>query len=55
MALLSFATSVFWVSPLVPWATTIATVAPSILFWNRLMSAETQEEPVKARAAAASA
>ena len=55
MALLSFATSVFWVSPLVPWATTIATVAPSILFWNRLMSAETQEEPVKSRAAAASA
>jgi hypothetical protein len=55
MALLSFATSIFWVSPVVPWAMTVATVAPSILFWNRLVSAGTQEEPVKARAAAASA
>jgi hypothetical protein len=55
MAVLSFATSIFWVSPVVPWAMTVATVAPSILFWNRLVSAETQEEPVKARAVAASA
>jgi hypothetical protein len=55
MALLSFATSIFWVSPVVPWAMTVATVAPSILFWNRLMRAGTQEEPVKVRAAVATA
>jgi hypothetical protein len=55
MAVLSFATSIFWVSPVVPWTMTVATVAPSILFWNRLTSAGTREEPAKARAAAASA
>jgi hypothetical protein len=55
MAVLSFTVSIFWISPILPWAAIAATVAPSILFWNRLMSAEMQPEPVKARAVAASA
>jgi hypothetical protein len=55
LALLSFSTKIFWSSPVVPWAMIVATVAPSILFWNRLASAGTQDEPVRARAATASA
>jgi hypothetical protein len=54
LALLSFSTTIFWSSPVVPWAMTVATVAPSILLWNRLVPAGTQEEPVRARAASAS-
>ena len=55
MAVLSFTVSIFWISPILPWAAIVATVVPSILFWNRLMAAETQPEPVQARAVAASA
>jgi hypothetical protein len=55
MAVLSFSVGIFWISPILPWAMTVATVAPTILFWNRLMSAEPQAAPVKSRAAAATA
>ncbi len=55
MALLSFTTSIFWISPVLPWAMIVATVAPTILLWNRLTSAEPLEEPVKVRAASATA
>ena len=55
MAVLSFTVSIFWISPILPWAAIVATVVPSILFWNRLMAAETQPAPLKARAVAASA
>jgi hypothetical protein len=55
MALLSFITSIFWITPVLPWAMIVATVAPSIVLWNRLMSAEPQEEPAKARFASATA
>ena len=55
LALLSFSVSIFWISPVLPWAMVVATVAPSILFWNRLMAAGTQEEPAKVRAASATA
>lgn len=55
MAVLSFSVGVFWVSPVLPWAIIVATVAPTILFWNRLTSAEMQEQPAKSRAAAATA
>jgi hypothetical protein len=55
MAVLSFTVSIFWISPILPWAAIVATVVPSILFWNRLMAAETHPEPVQARAVAASA
>jgi hypothetical protein len=53
--LLSFTTRFFWSSPVVPWAMVVATVAPSILLWNRLVSAGTQDEPMCSRAASASA
>ncbi len=53
MAVLSFSVGIFWVSPVLPWAMIVATVAPTIWFWNRLMRAGTQEQPVKARAASA--
>ena len=55
MAVLSFTVSIFWISPILPWAAIVATVVPSILFWNRLMAAETHPEPVQTRAVAASA
>jgi len=53
LALLSFTTTVFWILPVLPWAMIVATVGPSIVFWNRLVSAGIQERPVKAGAAAA--
>src|SRR5580698_4350108 len=55
MALLSFSVSIFWITPILPWAMIVATVAPTILLWNRLMSAGTQEEPIRVRAASATA
>jgi len=55
LALLSFSTRIFWISPVVPWAMVVATIAPSILLWNRLVSCGTQDEPVRTRAASASA
>ena len=54
LALLSFSTTIFWTSPALPWAMIVATVAPSILLWNRLVPSGIQEEPVRARAASAS-
>jgi len=54
LALLSFTTTIFWTSPVLPWTMIVATVAPSILLWHRLVPAGTQEEPVRARAASAS-
>ena len=54
LALLSFSTTIFWTSPALPWAMIVATVAPSISLWNRLVSSGIQEEPVRARAASAS-
>lgn len=55
MALLSFTTSIFWISPVLPWVMIVATVAPTIVLWNRLMSVEPQQEPVNVRAASATA
>lgn len=55
LALLSFSVSIFWASPVLPWAMIVATVAPSIVFWDRLMAAGEQEEPVRTRAASATA
>jgi len=55
LAMLSFSSGIFWISAVVPWAMVIATVGASILFWNRLVAAGTQEQPVKVRAAAATA
>ena len=55
LALLSFAPSLFWISPLLPWAMVVATVVPSIVLWRRLLGAGTEEHPVTARAAAVTA
>ncbi|HEY3972593.1 MAG TPA: phosphatase PAP2 family protein [Candidatus Sulfotelmatobacter sp.] len=53
LALLSFSTRLFWISPVLPWAMILATVGPSILLWNRLIEAGTEELPVRSRGAAA--
>jgi hypothetical protein len=55
LALLSFSTTIFWSSPVVPWTMMVFTVVPSIFLWNRLMSAGSQQEPVRVRAASAGA
>jgi len=55
LALLSFSTAVFWSSPIVPWAMVIATVTSSVILWHRLVAATTEEQPLKVRAAAATA
>jgi hypothetical protein len=55
LALLSFSTNVFWMSPVVPWFMIAATVLPSIFFWHRLMNPEVQEKLITAKAAVASA
>src|SRR5260370_30132630 len=53
LALLSFSVSIFWISPVLPWAMIVATVAPSIVFWNQLMRAgeqeKDQEEPLRSQ------
>jgi hypothetical protein len=55
LALLSFSTGIFWISPIIPWAMILATVSASIVLWHRLLAAGTQEEPVRVRAATATA
>jgi hypothetical protein len=55
LALLSFSTRIFWSSPAVPWAMIVATIAPSVVLWNRLMRADTTEQSVPVRASAAHA
>lgn len=55
LALLSYAVRIFWISPVLPWAAIVATVAPSIYLWNRLMSASRKERPAPVLAAAACA
>jgi PAP2 superfamily len=54
MMLLSYATSFFWISPLIPWAMVAGTVAASIFFWHRLLVAKTPQ-PLPARAMGAAA
>jgi hypothetical protein len=39
LALLSFATRIFWISPLMPWAMIVATIPSSVLLWHRLLRA----------------
>jgi len=55
LALLSFSSRLFWMSPVVPWAMIVATVGSSIFLWHRLLRAGMAEEPVLARSAVASA
>lgn len=37
LSLLSFATKLFWVSPVLPWAMIGGTIAPSVFLWHRLL------------------
>ena len=55
LALLSFSIKLFWISPALPWAMIVATVAPSIVLWNRLLRAGSADQPVPSKAATASA
>ena len=55
LALLSFSSTIFWTSPVLPWAMIVATVGPAVFLWHRLMQAGKQEQPVPARAVAATA
>jgi hypothetical protein len=56
LALLSFTTRFFWSSPVVPWAMIVATIAPSVFLWHRLLAVlEQEQQPIRARAAAATA
>lgn len=55
LALLSFSTGFFWISPFIPWTMIVATVAPSIFLWHRLLEAGTPEQTVRPLAAAATA
>jgi hypothetical protein len=48
MALISFATPLLWISPVIPWAMVIATVSVSSLVMHRLQNAEFTNEPVQA-------
>jgi hypothetical protein len=55
LAMLSFATGIFWSSPAVPWVMVVATVSASVLFWQRLLRAEMPVQTVRSRTAAAGA
>jgi len=58
MGMVSFATAVFWISPLVPWLAVLATIGISSLLAHRLQSAEMaldrgqSELPTRARSVA---
>ena len=55
LALLSYATRLLWISPLVPWAMIIATVSSSVFCLHRLLRARPSELPARSLAAAAGA
>jgi flagellar biogenesis protein FliO len=44
MALLSFATPFFWISPLIPWAMVVATISVSCWLIYRLQSTSEKSE-----------
>jgi hypothetical protein len=53
MALLSFATPFFWISPVIPWAMVLATISISILLVHRLQNVGFANERVQPGIAAA--
>ena len=55
LAVLSFSVQIFWSTPLLPWAMIIATLAPSIYFWERLVRAGEEKAPVAAKVSMARA
>ncbi len=55
LALLSFATRLFWISPILPWTMIVSTIIPSILLWRGLGMTKQEQQPVRAMAVGASA
>lgn len=62
LSLLSFATKLFWISPALPWAMIVGTIAPSVFLWHRLLqslasgqSSAVAESTPRARSAVAGA
>ncbi len=47
MAMLSFATSLFWISPMIPWAMVITTIFVSNMLAHRLQTADFQREKIR--------
>jgi hypothetical protein len=47
LVLLSFATSFFWISPLIPWAMIAATISASVYLWHRLLEARALALPAQ--------
>lgn len=47
MALVSFGTTLVWISPIIPWGMVIATIATSCVLCNRLQTEEPAKEPVE--------
>jgi PAP2 superfamily protein len=43
LALLSFATRLFWISPAIPWTMCAVTISASVLLWHRLLEARLPE------------
>ena len=52
LALLSFSVKMFWISAAVPWLMIVATIAPSVVLWNRLLRASSEKEQLPTKAAA---
>lgn len=44
LALLSFSVQIFWSTPILPWTMILATIAPSIYFWQHLVIRAGEEE-----------
>jgi hypothetical protein len=55
LAMLSFTTGIFWITPLLPWAMTVGTVSSSIFLWRRLLDARSPQLPASLPVAAAAA
>jgi len=55
LALLSYATRLFWISPVIPWAMIVVTISSSVFCWHRLLRAGAEELPAPPLAAAARA
>ena len=53
LALLSYATPLFWISPVIPWTMIVATISSSVFCWHRLLRARGDELPAPPLAAAA--
>jgi len=55
LGLLSYATRLFWISPVIPWAMIVATISSSVFGWHRLLQARSPELPARSLTASAGA